>query len=71
MPLGQRLAHVGPERRRRFRDLRGELLVGTGDGLPEVKAGNIRAPASLAGVGGLTEDAGDVVQAVLPALERL
>ena len=36
-----------PKRRPRFRDLRGELLVGAGDILPKVKAGNIRAPASL------------------------
>jgi hypothetical protein len=28
MPLGQRIAHVPPERRRRIRDLRGELHVG-------------------------------------------
>jgi hypothetical protein len=31
MPLGQRLAHVAPEGRRRVRDLGGELLVGAGD----------------------------------------
>ncbi len=30
MPLSQRIAHVAPERRRGIRDLRGELLVGTG-----------------------------------------
>jgi hypothetical protein len=28
MPLGQRIAHVPPKRRRRVLDLRGELLVG-------------------------------------------
>ena len=45
MPLGQRIAHVPPEGRRRIRDLGGKLLVGTGDVLPKVKAGNVRAPA--------------------------
>jgi hypothetical protein len=60
MPLGQRLAHVGPERRRRFRHLRGELLVGTGDVLPKVKAGNVRAPTLPACMGDLTTDAGEV-----------
>ena len=34
-----------------------------------MKAGNIRAPASLAGVGNLTKDAGEAAQAVLPTLE--
>ena len=65
MPLGQRVAHVPPEGRRRIRDLGGELLVGTGDVLPKVEAGKIRAPASLACVGDATEDAGEVAQAVL------
>ena len=55
MPLGQRIAHMPPERRRRSRDLRCQLLIGAGDGLPEVKAGKIRAPVSLAGVGNLTK----------------
>jgi hypothetical protein len=45
LPLGQRLAHMRPERRLRIRDLLGELLVGAGDGLPEVEAGKVRAPA--------------------------
>jgi hypothetical protein len=31
MPLGQRIAYMAPKRRRRIRDLRGELLVGAGD----------------------------------------
>ncbi len=35
MTLGQRIAHMRPERRLRIRDLLGELLVGSGDGLPE------------------------------------
>jgi hypothetical protein len=43
MPLGQRIAHVRPEGRIGIRDLIGELLVGSGDGLPEVEAGDIRA----------------------------
>jgi hypothetical protein len=46
MRLGQRIAHVLPERRRRVRDLLGELLVSAADVLPKVKAGKIRAPAS-------------------------
>ncbi len=36
MPLGQRIAHMAPEGRRRIRDLGGELLVGAGDVLPQV-----------------------------------
>ena len=51
MPLGQRIAHMAPKRARRIRDLRGELLVGAGDGLPKVKAGNVRSPA-FEGMGG-------------------
>ena len=51
MPLGQRIAHMPPEGRRRIRDLGGELLVGAGDVLPKVKAGNVRAPA-FEGMGG-------------------
>ena len=51
MPLGQRIAHMAPERRLRIRDLRGELAVGTGDLLPKVKAGKVRAPA-FEGMGG-------------------
>jgi len=31
MPLGQRIVHMAPKRRRRLRDLRGELLVDAGD----------------------------------------
>jgi len=34
----QRLAHMPPKRRRRIRDLLGELLVDAGDVLPKVKA---------------------------------
>jgi hypothetical protein len=41
MLLGQRIAHVAPKRRRRFRDLGGERFVGAGDVLP-------RAPPSTA-----------------------
>jgi len=48
MPLRQRVAHLAPKRRRRIRDLRCQPLVGTGDVLPNVKAGKIPAPASLA-----------------------
>jgi hypothetical protein len=55
--LGHRIAHVGPEGRRRIHDPSGELLVGTGDVLPKVKAGKTRAPAALACLGDLTEDA--------------
>ena len=43
----QRLAHMAPKRRRSIRDPCRELLVGTGDVLPKVEAGDIRAPASL------------------------
>jgi hypothetical protein len=32
MPLGQRIAHMASEERRRIRDLRGKLAVGTRDG---------------------------------------
>jgi hypothetical protein len=62
--LGQRIAHMRPERRRRVRDLRGELLVGTGDVLPKVEAGNIGAPALPASVGHVTEDARKLRQGV-------
>ena len=69
MLSGQRLAYVLPERRRRFRDPRCELVVGAGDGLLEVEAGKARVPASLPRVGHATEDAGEAAQAVLPTLE--
>ena len=52
---GQRLAHMLPEGCLGLRDLLEELLVGAGDGLAEMEAGKIRAPASLAGVGNLTK----------------
>jgi hypothetical protein len=71
IPLGQRSAHMTPERRLRIRDLRGELLVGAGDVLPKVKAGNVRAPASLAGVGDLTEDVQRTPRLALAVLERV
>jgi hypothetical protein len=44
MPLGERIAHMAPKRRRRFRDLRGERFVGAGDVLPT-------APPSTANAG--------------------
>ena len=47
MPLGQRIADMSPEGRRRISDLLSELPVGARDILPKVKAGKIRAPASL------------------------
>ena len=59
------LTHVPPKRRRRIRDLLDQLLVGPLDVLPKVEAGNIGAPASLARVGNIAEDAGEVAQAVL------
>ena len=71
MPLGQCLAHMAPERRRRIRDPGDELLVGAGDVLPKVKAGNVRAPALPACIGDVTKDAGVLAQPVPPALERL
>jgi hypothetical protein len=43
MPLGQRLARMRPERRRRIFDPLGELLVGAADVLPKVVAGKLRA----------------------------
>ncbi len=46
MPLGQRIAHMRPEGRRRIRDLDGELLADPGDALAKMKVGKIRAPAS-------------------------
>jgi hypothetical protein len=66
----QRLPHVPPERRRRIRDLLGELVVGVSEVVPKVEAGDIRAPALPARVGHVTEDAGEGAQAVFPALER-
>ena len=47
MPLGQRVTHMAPERCRCLCDLCGELVVGTGDGLPNVKARSIHAPAAF------------------------
>jgi hypothetical protein len=47
---------MAPERRRRLRDLRGELLVGALDVLPKVKAGNVCAPAAVERVGDVSED---------------
>ena len=52
MPLGQRIAHIAPKGGRRIRDLRGELLDGTGDAVPKVEARDVRAPASLPGLVG-------------------
>ena len=57
MPLGQRVAHMAPERRRRNRDLLGELAVGTGDLRPKVEAGEIRAPSRPAALVGHVLDA--------------
>ena len=37
--LDQRMAHMLPEGRQRIRDLADELVVGTGDIVPKVKAG--------------------------------
>jgi hypothetical protein len=51
MPLGQRIADMPPKRRRRIRDLGRELIVGAGDVLPKVKAGNVSAPAFPASAG--------------------
>jgi hypothetical protein len=62
MPLGQRLTQMAPEGRGRIRDLGGELRVGAGNVLSEVKARKVRAPAFAACVGDLTEDAGEFVQ---------
>lgn len=50
---------TSPKRRRRIRDLGGELFVGTGNILLKVKTGKVRAPASLACMSDLTEDAGE------------
>ena len=46
-------------RRRRIRDLGGELFVGTGNILLKVKTGKVRASACLACMSDLTEDAGE------------
>jgi hypothetical protein len=54
-----RVAHMPPKWRRSISDLRGELPTVTGYVLPKVEAGKIRAPASFAGVGNLTKDAGE------------
>ena len=71
MPLGQRIAHVAPERPRCIRDLLGELLVSAGDVLPKVKASEIRVVALPGGISDPTEDAGELAETVSPALERL
>ena len=42
MPLGQRLAHMPPERRRCISDLRGELLIRAGRRSPEGGSGEIK-----------------------------
>jgi hypothetical protein len=47
MPLGQRIAHVSPERRLSASDPFGDLVPAALDGLPKVEAGKLRAPASL------------------------
>jgi hypothetical protein len=66
-----RVAHMPPKWRRSISALRGELPTVTGYVLPKVEAGKIRAPASFAGVGNLTKDAGEAAQAVLPTLKGL
>jgi hypothetical protein len=49
----QRLTHMAAEGRRRLRDLGGAPApVGAGDGLPEVEAGKIHAPARRSGARG-------------------
>ena len=47
MPVGQRIAHMAPERGRCIRDLLSEFPVGAGDVLPEVEAGKISARSLL------------------------
>jgi hypothetical protein len=47
MPLGERIAHMPPERRLRIRDLRGELLVGAGDVLPTAPSSSPKRRASF------------------------
>ena len=71
MLLGQRLAHMAPNPRRRIRDPPGELLVGALDFLPKVKAGNVCAPAALTRAGDVSEDGREVGQPVSPALDNL
>ncbi len=63
MPVGQRIADMAPERGRRIRNLRGELVVGAGDVLPKVEAGDICPPALPARVSDVTEDAGELAKA--------
>jgi len=58
----QCVAHMPPKRRRRIRDLCGELVPTALDGLAEVEAGKTRVPAAFPGVGDATKDAGEVVQ---------
>jgi hypothetical protein len=56
--MGQnRITQMSPERRLCMRDPLCERIVGARDGLPEVEAGKIRAPAALASVGDVTKDA--------------
>ena len=70
MPLGQRIAHVTPERRRRNRDLRGKLAVGARND-PEGGSGEDLCPSLPRGRGYLAKDGGETPQAVLPTLEGL
>jgi hypothetical protein len=71
MPLGERnRAHAAKTAPAHPRSA-GELLVRAGDVLPEVKAGNISAPASLPRVREPTDDAGELVQGLSPAPDRL
>ena len=63
MPVGQRIADMAPERGRRIRNLRGELVLGAGDVLPKVEAGDICPPALPARVSDVTEDAGELAKA--------
>ena len=51
--------------------LRGEVLVGAAEVLPKVEARKIRTPASLARIGGVAEDGGELPQPIPAALERL
>ena len=52
----QRLAHVLPEGCRRVFNLPAELLVGAGDGLPEMEAGaqNLEGTSHVAGSRGVS-----------------
>jgi hypothetical protein len=64
-----RIADVNPKGCLGVCDPLGQILVGAGDGLTEVVANNMRAPASFTSPGNVAEYAGEVVQRVTTVAE--